>query len=119
MPNRRPPSIADLFVGGDKLRNLFEVVGMVVTNFGGIEETLRYLDWQLQAYALAAAMPAGTAENDVQIALAEAVVDATTGGAIVREVDVAVIVAEDSSAELVATEASSPLVSGPRNPCCI
>jgi hypothetical protein len=70
MPSRRPPSIADLFVGGDKLRDLFEVVGMVVTNFGGIEETLRYLDWQLQAYALAAAMPAGTAENDVQIALA-------------------------------------------------
>jgi hypothetical protein len=24
---------------------------MVVTNFGGIEETLRYLDWQLQAYS--------------------------------------------------------------------
>jgi len=42
---------------------------MVVTNFGGIEETLRYLDWQLQAYALAAAMPPGTAKNDVQIAL--------------------------------------------------
>jgi hypothetical protein len=69
MPSLRPPSIADLFVGGNKLRDLFEIVGMVVTNFGGIEETLRYLDWQLQAYALAAAMPAGTAENDVQIRL--------------------------------------------------
>lgn len=69
MPSTRPPSIADLFVGGDKLRDLFEIVGMVVTNFGGIEETLRYLDWQLQAYALAVAMPAGTPENDVQVAL--------------------------------------------------
>jgi hypothetical protein len=69
MPSIRPPVIADLFVGGDKLRDLFETVGMVVTNFGGIEETLRYFDWQLQVYALAAAMPAGTTENDVQIAL--------------------------------------------------
>ena len=70
MPSTRPPSIADLFVGGDKLRDLYEVVGLVVTNFGGVEETLRYLDWQLQAFALAAAMPAGTADKDVQIALA-------------------------------------------------
>jgi hypothetical protein len=69
MPSIRPPSIADLFVGGDKLRDLFETVGMVVTNFDGIEETLRYLDWQLQAYALAVAMPGGTTENDVPIAL--------------------------------------------------
>ncbi len=69
MPSTRPPSIADLFVGGDKLRDLHEVVGLVVTNFGGIEETLRYLDWQLQAFALAAAMPSGTPDNDVQIAL--------------------------------------------------
>src|ERR1700730_11489612 len=69
MPSTRPYSVADLLAGGDKLRDLFEVVGMVVTNFGGIEETLRYVDWQLQAYALAAAMPAGTSENDVQIAL--------------------------------------------------
>jgi hypothetical protein len=69
MPSTRPPSIADLFKGGDKLRDLFEIVGMVVTNFGGIEETLRYLDWQLQAYAHATAMPTGTPENDVQIAL--------------------------------------------------
>jgi hypothetical protein len=59
-----------MHVGGDKLRDLFEIVGMVVTNFGGIEETLRYLDWQLQAYALAATMPVGTSNNDVQIALA-------------------------------------------------
>jgi hypothetical protein len=69
-PSARPPSIADLFVGGDKLRDLHEVVGLVVTNFGGVEETLRYLDWQLQAFALGAAMPAGTADKDVQIAFA-------------------------------------------------
>lgn len=69
MPSVRPPSIADLFVGGDKLRDLHEVVGLVVTNFGGVEETLRYLDWQLQAFALAAAMPSNITENDVQIAL--------------------------------------------------
>jgi hypothetical protein len=69
MPSVRSPSIADLFVGGDKLRDLHEVVGLVVTNFGGVEETLRYLDWQLQAFSLAAAMPARTPENDVQIAL--------------------------------------------------
>jgi hypothetical protein len=41
-----------------------------VTNFGDVEETLRYLHWQLQAFALAAAMQVGTADNDVQIALA-------------------------------------------------
>jgi hypothetical protein len=69
MPSTRPPSLIDLFAGGDKLRDLYEVVGLVVTNFGGIEETLRYLDWQLQAYTLVAVMPAGTAPNDVQIAL--------------------------------------------------
>jgi hypothetical protein len=66
----RPPSVADLLVGGDQLRDLFEVVGKVVTNFGAVEETLRYLDWQLQAYELAAAMPAGTTESKVQTALA-------------------------------------------------
>jgi hypothetical protein len=70
MPSNRPYSVADLFVGGGKLRDLFEVVGMVVTNFGGIEDTLRYLEWQLHAFALAAAMPPGTPDNDLQILLA-------------------------------------------------
>jgi hypothetical protein len=69
MPSTRPPSLIDLFAGGDKLRDLYELVGLVVTNFGGIEETLRYLDWHLQAYTLVSAMPAGTAPNDVQISL--------------------------------------------------
>jgi hypothetical protein len=58
---------ADLFSGTAELRELFEIVGMVVTNFGGIEDTMRYLHWQLKAFAIAdplllASVPA----NDVQ-----------------------------------------------------
>jgi hypothetical protein len=70
MSSTRPPSSADLFADGDKIRDLFEVVGMVVTNFGGVEETLRYLDWQLRAFPLAATMPSTTLQEGVKIALA-------------------------------------------------
>jgi hypothetical protein len=38
MPSTRTPSIADLFVGGNKLRDLFEMFGMGLTDRAGIEK---------------------------------------------------------------------------------
>jgi hypothetical protein len=72
MPSTRPPFAIDIISGSNQVRDLFEIVGMVVTNFGGLEETLRYLEWQLQAYAQAAGMPVGTPEAKVQKDLTEA-----------------------------------------------
>ncbi len=51
-PQPRKPC-ADCFAGTAKLRELHEVAGRAVTNFGGIEDTLRYLDWQLKAFVVA------------------------------------------------------------------
>jgi hypothetical protein len=48
-----------------------EVVGRIVTNFGGTEDTLRYLHWQLKAFELADPMVrSGMPDNDMQRALA-------------------------------------------------
>ncbi len=70
MANKQIRRGVDLFAGTEKLRGLMQTVGMVVTNFGGVEDTLRYLHWQLKAFALADPMlQSGVSPNDIQIAL--------------------------------------------------
>lgn len=60
---------ADLFEGTKRIDELFRKVGAIVTNLGGVEETLRFLEWNLLAFELAANMPSGTSGNEVVLAL--------------------------------------------------
>ena len=60
---------ADLFEGTEHINELYRKVGAIVTSLGGVEETLRFLEWNLLAFELAANMPSGTSGNDVVLAL--------------------------------------------------
>jgi len=60
---------ADIFVGTARINELHRKVGAIVTSLGGVEETLRFLDWNLMAFDLAAHMPAGTPADDIVRAL--------------------------------------------------
>ncbi len=65
----RPMTFADRFAGTDKINELHRIVGAIVTNLGGVEETLRFLEWNLMAFDLAANMQGVLTTSDVYRAL--------------------------------------------------